>query len=71
MARFPALAAIAARCGMSPLGVGAIPDCCAAFRRCQRRPRASRYRIKHCPGKANMTAPGNHRRSAADYSAAG
>jgi predicted RNA-binding Zn ribbon-like protein len=64
------VAAIAARCGVSHLGVCAIPDCRAAFIDASAG-RASRYCVKHCPGKANVTALRNHGRSAAGYSAAG
>jgi hypothetical protein len=63
------VAAIAARCGMNHLGVCPIPIA-ARFHRCERR-RVSRYCVKHCPGQANVAALRSHRRSAADYSAAG
>jgi predicted RNA-binding Zn ribbon-like protein len=63
-------AAVAARCGMSHLGICKLPDCRSAFIDASAS-RASRYCVKHCPSKATVTALRNHRRSAAGYSAAG
>jgi predicted RNA-binding Zn ribbon-like protein len=64
------VAVIADRCGMSHLGVCAVPDCRAAFIDASAG-RPGRYCVKHCPGKANVTALRSHRRSVAGYSAAG
>ncbi len=64
------LAAIAAQFGMNHLGICAIPDCRAAFIDASAS-RSGRYCMKHCAGKANVTALRNHRRSAVGYSAAG
>jgi hypothetical protein len=64
------VAATAAQEGVSHLGVGAIPDCHAAFIVASAG-RASRYCVKQCPAKANVTAQRNHRRPAAGCSSAG
>jgi Putative stress-induced transcription regulator/CGNR zinc finger len=64
------LAAVAAEFGMSHLGICAIPDCRAAFIDASAG-RSSRYCLKHCAGKANVTALRNHPRSAVGYPAAG
>jgi predicted RNA-binding Zn ribbon-like protein len=64
------LAAVAAQFGMSHLGICAMPDCRAAFIDASTG-RSGRYCLKHCAGKANVTALRNHRRSPVGYSAAG
>jgi hypothetical protein len=63
------LAAVAAQFGMNHLGICAIPDCRAAF--IEASARSGRYCLKHCAGKANVTALRNRQRSAVGYSAAG
>jgi predicted RNA-binding Zn ribbon-like protein len=64
------VATIAAQFGMNHLGICAIPDCRGAFIDASAS-RSSRYCVKHCASKENVTALRNHRRSAAGYSAAG
>jgi predicted RNA-binding Zn ribbon-like protein len=64
------LATIAAQFGMNHFGICAIPDCRAAFIDASAS-RSTRYCIKHCSGKANVTALRNHQRPAHGYSAAG
>jgi predicted RNA-binding Zn ribbon-like protein len=64
------VAAVAARCGMSHLGICKLPDCRSAFIDASAS-RGSRYCVEHRPSKATVTALRNHRRSAAGYSAAG
>ena len=64
------VAVTVARYGMSHLGICSIPDCRSAFIDASAS-RPTRYCVKHCPGKANVTALRNHRGSAANYSAAG
>lgn len=64
------VATVAARYGMSHVGICAIPDCRSAFID-PSASRVSRYCVKHSPSKANVTALRNHRRSAAGFSAAG
>jgi len=62
------LAAVVAQFGPNHLGICAIPDCASAF--VDAGPsRTSRYCIKHCANKANVTTLPNHRRSATGYSA--
>ena len=64
------VAAVAARCGMSHLGICKLPDCRCVFVDASAG-RASLYCAKHCGSKANVTALPSHRRSANGYSAAG
>jgi len=64
------VAATAAQEVVSHPGVGAIPHCRAAFIDASAG-QASRYCVKHCRGKANVTALRHHRRSASGCSAAG
>jgi predicted RNA-binding Zn ribbon-like protein len=65
-----AVAAVAAQFGMNHLGICAIADCRSAFLETSAS-RSSRYCVKHCANKANVTAFRNNRRSATGYSAAG
>jgi predicted RNA-binding Zn ribbon-like protein len=64
------MATVAARCGMSHLGVCKVPDCRCVFVDASAG-RASLYCVKHCADKGNVTALPSPRRSANGYSAAG
>ena len=69
-AAIASMAAVAARCGMSHLGLCKVPDCRAAFVDASAG-RSSLCCVKHSASKANVTALRSHPRSASGYSAAG
>ena len=69
-AAIASVAAVAARCGMSHLGICKVPDCRSVFVDASAG-RASIYCVKHCASKGNVTALRSPRRSANGYSAAG